>query len=445
MSFLPQEIIKKKRDGHVLSKTEIQLFIQGITDGSITEGQIGAFAMAVFFQDMTMQERRDLTLAMQHSGDVLCWDHLNLNGPILDKHSTGGVGDKVSLMLAPIMAACGAYVPMISGRGLGHTGGTLDKLESIPGYNTQVSPAQFEQIVKTVGCSIIGQTSNLAPADKRVYATRDITATVDSIPLITASILSKKLAAGLDGLVMDIKCGNGAFADSSAMAQALATSITAVSPIKTRAVVTDMNQIIGHSAGHSVEVLETITYLTQNKVDTRLHTLVQHLCAELLCIGGLQDDLNVAKTKVNQVLNDGSAAEIFAHMVSAHGGPADLLEHPHKYLPDAPILEPVFAEEAGYIGSINCREIGLSIIELGGGRKKATDKIHHLVGFSRFQAIGSYVDNDSPVAYIHANTKEQHSMASQAIQSHVQIQHTPPVIAAVVSETSQKKTDDQLG
>ena len=210
MTFLPQEIIKKKRDGLVLNTEEIQFFVKGITENSITEGQIGAFAMAVFFQDMNLQERRDLTIAMQHSGDVLQWSHLHLNGPVLDKHSTGGVGDKVSLMLAPIMAACGAYVPMISGRGLGHTGGTSDKLESIAGFNVQPSIGDFKRIVKDLGVAIISQTDNLAPADKRLYGIRDITATVESIPLITASILSKKLAAGLDSLVMDVKVGNGA-------------------------------------------------------------------------------------------------------------------------------------------------------------------------------------------------------------------------------------------
>ncbi|MCX7552454.1 thymidine phosphorylase [Marinicella sp. S1101] len=433
MNYLPQEIIKKKRDGHALSSAEIQFFIQGITSGSITEGQIGAFAMAVFFQDMNTNERRDLTAAMQYSGEVLSWRHLSLNGPVLDKHSTGGVGDKVSLMLAPIMAACGAYVPMISGRGLGHTGGTLDKLESIPGYNTQISPAEFERIVKEVGCSIIGQTGNLAPADKRIYATRDITATVDSIPLITASILSKKLAAGLDGLVMDIKCGNGAFADNLPMATALADSITTVSPIKTRAVITDMNQIIGHSAGHNVEVLETIDYLTQNKTDDRLHALVEHLCAELLCVGELEPDLQAAKSKVNQVLSDGSAAAVFARMVKAHGGPSDLLEQPQKHLKTAPITKPVFSQCPGYISAINCRAIGLGIIALGGGRKTASDTINHAVGFSMFQGLGTYVDDKTPIALVHAATNEQFEQAEKLIKKQVETATNPPKPTAIIT------------
>lgn len=434
MSFLPQEIIKNKRDGLALSSEEIQFFVQGITNNSITEGQIGAFAMAVFFRDMDMRERRDLTVAMQHSGDVLNWEHLNLNGPVLDKHSTGGVGDKVSLMLAPIMAACGAYVPMISGRGLGHTGGTLDKLESIPGYNTQISPDRFETIVKKVGCSIIGQTSNLAPADKRVYATRDITATVDSIPLITASILSKKLAAGLSGLVMDIKCGNGAFADNLVMAKALAKSITAVSPINTRAIITDMNQVIGHSAGHAVEVLETIEYLTQKRVDSRLHALVEKLCAELLVIGSLASDLETGIKQVNQVLDNGKAAEFFARMVSAHGGPNDLVEQPHKHLSSAKIIEPVYADSAGFLSAINCRAIGLSIIELGGGRRKASDEIDHSVGYAHMLNTGEAVDNDTPIAVIHASDSAQFQLASKHLLASIEIsQHKPttqPILIA---------------
>lgn len=435
MSFLPQEIIKKKRDGFELSSAEIQFFVDGITKNTITEGQIGALAMAVFFQDMNMRERRDLTVAMQHSGDVLQWAHLHLNGPILDKHSTGGVGDKVSLMLAPIMAACGAFVPMISGRGLGHTGGTLDKLESIPGYNTQISSERFENIVKQVGCSIIGQTSNLAPADKRVYATRDITATVDSIPLITASILSKKLAAGLDGLVMDIKCGNGAFANKLTMAQELAKSITEVSPISTKAVITDMNQIIGHSAGHSVEVIETIDYLTQQRVDQRLHTLVEHLCSELLCVGDLFPDFESAKSKVNQVLVNGAAAEVFAQMVVAHGGPGDLLENPTKHLPTAPIIEPVYVAESGYIKNIDCRKMGLSIIALGGGRKKADDSIDHAVGFSNFLPVGSWVDEKTPITRIHANDKTQLLQAQEMLISQVEVTNSPPTSNSIIIET----------
>ncbi|MGJ8662722.1 MAG: thymidine phosphorylase [Marinicella sp.] len=432
MKFLPQEIIKKKRDGLELSTEEIQFFVNGITDDSITEGQIGAFAMAVYFRDMNLAERRDLTMAMKHSGDVLSWEHLNLNGPLLDKHSTGGVGDKVSLMLAPIVAACGAFVPMISGRGLGHTGGTLDKLEAIPGYNTQISNSKFEQIVQQIGCSIIGQTANLAPADKRVYATRDITATVDSIPLITASILSKKLASGLDGLVMDIKCGNGAFADNLPMAQALAESIVAVSPITTKALITDMSQVVGHSAGHVVEIIETIDYLTQTAVDPRLHELVENLAGELMVIGKLADDINTAKVKINQVLNDGSAAELFAKMVVAHGGPADLIDKPEKHFKPAPYVAAVYPDKPGYISSMACRDIGLSLIQMGGGRRKASDVVDHQVGFSQIKPVGAIVDEQTPMAIIHAQSAAQLEESTSALQKHLSVSEEAPANTSII-------------
>lgn len=408
MTFLPQEIIKKKRDGRELSIEEINFLVRGITDNTITEGQIAAFTMAVYFQQMTIAECKSFTDAMKTSGQVLDWSHLHLNGPVIDKHSTGGVGDKISLMLAPIIAACGGYIPMISGRGLGHTGGTLDKLEAIPGYNTHVSAELFQHVVKKLGCSIIGQTENLAPADKRIYATRDITATVDSVPLITASILSKKLAAGLDGLVMDVKCGSGAFAEDYIMAKDIAKTIVEVSTVPTRALITDMNQVIGHTAGHTLEVIETIDYLTGNSDDTALHELVICLCAELLLIGHLAADLNDAKEQVNQVLASGRAAEKFAQMVSTHGGPKDLVDNHQNHLPQAEIIEPVFAANEGYVQNIDCRGIGLSIIDLGGGRTKASDVINHQVGFSQIVKIGDYVDTQKPLAMIHAN--DQNSM-----------------------------------
>ena len=272
--FLPQEVIRTKRDGHELSKEQIDYFVQGLTAGDISESQIAALAMAVYFQGMSADESVALTLAMRDSGDVLQWHDLDLGGPILDKHSTGGVGDVVSLMLGPIIAACGGYVPMISGRGLGHTGGTLDKMDAIPGYQTMPDLALFRRVVKDTGVAIIGQTGDLAPADKRFYATRDITATVESIPLITASILSKKLAAGLDGLVLDVKVGNGAMMPTEAAAQELAESLVRVANgagLNTCAILTDMNEILAHSAGNSIEVIEAIRYLTGEYRAPRLH------------------------------------------------------------------------------------------------------------------------------------------------------------------------------
>ncbi|TDR23378.1 thymidine phosphorylase [Marinicella litoralis] len=435
MTLLPQEIIKKKRDGGELSIEEINFFVRGITDNSISEGQIAALAMAIYFQQMSAAECRSLTEAMKSSGEVLEWRSLNLNGPVIDKHSTGGVGDKISLMLAPIVAACGGYVPMISGRGLGHTGGTLDKLEAIPGYNTQLSTTQFKQIVAELGCSIIGQTSNLAPADKRIYATRDITATVDIIPLITASILSKKLAAGLDGLVMDVKCGSGAFADHYTMALDLAKSLVDVSPIPVRALITDMNQVIGHSAGHCLEIQETIDYLKLESEDTELHQLVLNLSAELLLVGHLAADIDDAKDQVNQVLDQGHAAEKFAQMVAAHGGPSDLIEQPQKYLKPAEFIEPVFAGQTGFIESINCRDVGLSIIDLGGGRTHASDEINPTVGFSQVLKTGHKVDAQTPIAMVHASSQETLNHAKNKLRTCFKIGHNKPKPTSVIIDS----------
>ncbi|MBT3456921.1 MAG: thymidine phosphorylase, partial [Thiotrichales bacterium] len=343
--FLPQELIRKKRDGASLNDAEIGFLVQGISDGSLTDAQLGAFAMAVFKCGMSMNERVDLTRHMMNSGDTLQWSQLELDGPVVDKHSTGGVGDKISLMLAPIVAACGGYVPMISGRGLGHTGGTLDKLESIPGYDGTPNNSKFQSLVKKVGCAIIGQTANLAPADQRFYATRDVTATVESIDLITASILSKKLASGLDALVMDIKTGNGAFAADYKMAQELAQSIANVSNqsgVPTSCLITDMNQVLGHSVGNATEVIECLDFLVNPKdASTRLITLTIELSAYMLQLSGLEKDLDIARKKSQDALNSGQAASIFGKMIYELGGPIDLLEKPNKHLNPMPIISPV--------------------------------------------------------------------------------------------------------
>ena len=309
MTYLPQELIRKKRDGLVLSDAEITFMVQGITSGQLSDAQLGAFAMAVFQRGMTMPERITLTQQMMCSGKVLNWQNMDLNGPVVDKHSTGGVGDKVSLMLGPIVAACGAYVPMISGRGLGHTGGTLDKFDSIPGYDAHPDEQSFKSLVKQVGCAIIGQTAELAPADQRLYATRDVTATVESIDLITASILSKKLAASLDALVMDVKTGNGAFAAEMTMAQVLSQSISQVATgagVPTRCLITDMNQVLGHSVGNAVEMAECIEFLLNPaQADERLVDLTLELAAHMLDLSGVADNLNDAKDKASAALNQG--------------------------------------------------------------------------------------------------------------------------------------------
>jgi thymidine phosphorylase len=422
--MLPQEVIRKKRDGGVLSDAEIEHFIKGLTDGSITEGQAAAFAMAVFFRGMEMPERIALTRAMMQSGTVLDWSRDGLNGPVVDKHSTGGVGDKVSLMLGPLAAACGCFVPMISGRGLGHTGGTLDKFDAIPGYQTQPDTTLFRRVVKEVGCAIIGQTANLAPADRRLYAIRDVTATVESIPLITASILSKKLAAGLQGLVMDVKTGNGAFMATLESSRELADSIVRVASgagVRTTALITDMNQVLGHAAGHTTEMREAIDYLNGNHRDLRLHQITRELVAEMLLVGGLCETLHDAKVKIEDALSSGRAAEIFGRMVKALGGPADLVEHPDKYLTPAPIVRPCAPAAAGKIAAVDTRAIGVALIELGGGRLRAQDKIDHRVGFSEFKSVGKEVDPDRPICLIHAADAESWNRAAQAVRAAISL------------------------
>ncbi|MBE6453617.1 MAG: thymidine phosphorylase [Alphaproteobacteria bacterium] len=426
--MLPQEIIRKKRNKQPLTNEEINEFIAGVTNGTIVDAQIAALTMAIFLNGMTKEETSALTLAMRDSGDVLKWN--DLNGPVVDKHSSGGVGDKVSLMLAPMIAACGGYVPMISGRGLGHTGGTLDKFDSIPGYQTAPSNDIFRQTVKNVGCAIIGQTGNLAPADKKIYAIRDVCATVESVNLITASILSKKLAAGLDCLVMDLKCGNGAFMDSLEHAEELASSIVRVANTagtKTKAVITDMNQVLGKNVGNALEMVEAVEYLKGNNIDYRLHEVTMELCSELLISAKISNSLKEAKSKLQQALTSGIALEKFAQMVSALGGPHDFCDNPWKYLPKAKIIKPVFASKSGFISAMNTREIGLSIIELKGGRTAPEQKLDYATGYTDFCQIGDAVDNKTPLAIIHAQNEEDYNRAAQNLINSIIISDKKPV------------------
>jgi len=433
--FLPQELIRKKRDGASLNDAEIGFLVQGISDGSLTDAQLGAFAMAVFKCGMSMNERVDLTRHMMNSGDTLQWSQLELDGPVVDKHSTGGVGDKISLMLAPIVAACGGYVPMVSGRGLGHTGGTLDKLESIPGYDGTPNNSKFQSLVKKVGCAIIGQTANLAPADQRFYATRDVTATVESIDLITASILSKKLASGLDALVMDIKTGNGAFAADYKMAQELAQSIANVSNqsgVPTSCLITDMNQVLGHSVGNATEVTECLDFLVNPKdANTRLITLTIELSAYMLQLSGLEKDLDIARKKSQDALNSGQAASIFGKMIYELGGPIDLLEKPNKHLNPMPIISPVKSKASGYISEIDVRAVGLSMIHLKAGRTKSTDPIDHGVGLSEIVSVGQWVSKGDTLAMAHCRDKDQISYLEKTLPSLITLndnQITSPVL-----------------
>ena len=418
--MLVQEIIRRKRDGAALSDAEIAFLVRGITDGSIGDGQVAAFAMAVFFRGMTMDERVALTRAMTASGTVLDWSGHRPSGPLLDKHSTGGVGDKVSLVLAPLVAACGGLVPMISGRGLGHTGGTLDKLDSIPGYDTAPDLAAFRRTVEQAGCAIIGQTAELAPADRRLYAIRNVTATVESIPLITASILSKKATAGLAGLIMDVKTGSGAFARDEAVAVELAESIVAVAEgadLPCVALITSMNQVLGRSAGNALEVGEAIAYLTGAARDPRLHEVVMALGAELLVLGGLDPEPAAARGRLEAALDSGAAAERFARMVAALGGPSDLIEDPDRHLPAAAVVRPALPQVPGVIGAMDLRRIGLAVVELGGGRPDAADRIDHGVGLSEVAGIGEAVGPERPLALVHARSPAAAEAAELALQT----------------------------
>jgi thymidine phosphorylase len=434
--MLPQEIIRKKRDGRVLSDAEIAFMVGGIASGTLSEGQIAAFAMAVFFRDMTAAERVAFTRAMTASGTILRWDEFKGRGPVLDKHSTGGVGDKVSLMLAPLVAACGGYVPMISGRGLGHTGGTLDKLSAIPGYRANPDIATFQRVVREVGCAIIGQTDDLAPADRRLYAIRDVTGTVESIPLLASSILSKKLAEGLDGLVMDVKAGSGAFLADLAMTRELAESIVAIATgagVPTVALITDMDEVLGTTVGNAVEVAEAIAYLTGSSVrDLRLHEVVLALAAEMLVLGRLAGTLPEARAKAEARLADGSAAETFARMVAALGGPKDFMARSEAQLAAARVVRPCIAERSGFIAAMDTRRIGVAAVNLGGGRRYTSDPINPAVGFTAVRGIGSAIAGGEPLAIVHAASESDADAAIMALRSAVRIADAPPIVRPVV-------------
>ena len=432
----PQEIIRRKRDGGTLTADEIAGFVAGLSSGAITEGQVAAFAMAVFFRGMSREECVALTDAMTASGAVLDWSNAGLHGPVLDKHSTGGVGDNVSLMLAPMIAAVGGHVPMISGRGLGHTGGTLDKLESIAGYNATPDARLFHEVVRTVGCAIIGQTADLAPADRRFYAIRDVTATVESIPLITASILSKKRAAGLDGLVMDVKAGSGAFMSELGDARALARNIVDVANgagLPTNALITDMNEPLASAAGNALEVVNAIEFLTGARRDPRLHEATMALACELVTLGGLASTRVEAREALTRALDSGAAADKFARMVHALGGPAEILERADR-LPRAPVERFVTAETGGYLARIDTRAIGLVVLSLGGGRARADAPIDHAVGLSDFARIGDEMPAGGALCRVHARDESAADLAARAIRAACHVAPAAPASRPVVIE-----------
>lgn len=415
--MIPAEaIIQKKRDDQALSQAEISAFVDGVSNGEISDAQIAAFTMATWFNGMGLDEAATLTLAMRDSGTVMRWP--GLDGPVLDKHSTGGVGDLVSLVLGPVVAACGGYVPMISGRGLGHTGGTLDKLESIPGFGTALETDRFEKLVREHGIAIVGQSDQLAPADRRIYAVRDVTATVSSPPLMISSILSKKLAEGLDGLVLDIKYGSGAFTPNAMEAVELAgqmSGVAASAGLPCAALVTDMNFPLARSAGNAVEVLEAIAFLKNETAHPRLREVAEGLSAELLRLGGLAESATQADALVTESISSGRAAEKFAAMVTGQGGPADLLERPGAYLPEAPVVRRVEVPRGGYVSSIGTKAVGDIVVALGGGRQCAGDKVDHSVGITALKLAGERIERGEPLAVVHAADESAWAKAAEAL------------------------------
>ena len=421
MDLLIPEIIRSKRDGNALSPAEIRRFIEGVTSEEVTDAQIAAFSMAAFFKDFNLSERTELTKSMRDSGDVLNWGGFGLSGPVLDKHSTGGIGDAVSLILAPVLAACGGFVPMIAGRGLAHTGGTIDKLESIPGYSTQPTVRHFQEAVASTGMAIAGQTADLAPADRRMYATRDVTATVEQYGLITASILSKKLAAGLEHLVMDIKVGNGAFMKDLDSARVLAQSLCQVGTdagMPTEALLTSMDQPLAYTAGNALEVLEAVSFLKGDSQSERLDEVTRALVSMLLIQSNLATSDLEARDMIENALVSGRAAECFGRSIAAMGGPIDFMEEADRHL-EIMQKRPVFADKkfhGSFVHKVDTRALGMAVVAIGGGRTRPNQSLDHAVGCSGFLMPGEAVDIGLPLAWVHARDEESFALAANRIQ-----------------------------
>lgn len=433
--MLPAEVIRAKRDGRALDEAQIDAFVRGLVDGSWGEGQVGALAMAILLQGMGPAECAMLTRAMTHSGQVLDWSDAGFEAPLLDKHSTGGVGDNISLMLAPLVAACGGVVPMISGRGLGHTGGTLDKLEALPGYGIAPDRARLLAVLKHAGCAIVGASAQVAPADKRLYAIRDVTATVESVPLITASILSKKLAAGLQGLVMDVKVGNGAFCASLDEARTLARSLVDVAVaagLPTEALLTDMNQVLGSTAGNALEVREAIAFLGGSSREPRLLDCTLQLAGRLLRLGGLAASVDEGIASARRALEDGRAAERFARMVAGLGGPADVFAD--AKLPAAPVQRVLEAPREGFIMKMDTRAIGLAVLSLGAGRRLASDPVDPRVGIADVRTLGSKLSKGEPLLTVHAASEADADAAAAELLAAIELSDQPPSVPPVVVE-----------
>jgi thymidine phosphorylase len=421
-----RQIIAAIRDGRRPTPDELRWFASGLASGAVTDAQAGAFAMAVLLKGLSEEGRVALTKGMRDSGKVLAWD---LPGPVVDKHSTGGIGDCTSLLLAPALAVCGAYVPMISGRGLGHTGGTLDKLEAIPGFRTGLNEVALRKQMAEVKCAIVAASSDLAPADKRLYAIRDVSGTVESIDLITASILSKKLAAGLEALVLDVKCGSGAFMKTAEQAEALAQSLVKTAQgagCMTSALITDMSQPLATAAGNALEVIEVMETLTGTSVNVALWDVTVALGGEVLALAGLASDAADGEGRIAQALESGAAAECFGRMVVAQGGPADFVDRWPDRLPSAPVMLEVPALEDGFVTRIDGEALGLAVVHLGGGRLKEGDRVNPSVGLSDLAGIGEEAGAGVPLAMVHAVTEDSAKAAVKAVQAAYVIGPAPP-------------------
>ena len=425
-------IIAKLRDGAEVSRDELRWFANGLASGSVSDAQAGAFAMAVVLRGLSEEGRVALTTAMRDSGRVMKWD---LAGPVVDKHSTGGVGDCVSLLLAPALAACGAYVPMISGRGLGHTGGTLDKLEAIPGFKVDLDEVQLRRQVGDIRCAIVAASSDLAPADRRLYAVRDVTATVESVDLITASILSKKLAAGLEALVLDVKCGSGAFMKTLEEAEALAKALVSTAQgagCMTSALITDMSEPLATVMGNALEVSEVMETLTGTSVNAALWDVTCSLGGEALALAGLVPDAAEGVERIAKALANGHAVEYFGRMIAAQGGPSDFVERWPDRLPASSVVIEVPAPIGGIINKIDGEALGRAVVQLGGGRLREGDRINYAVGLSELAGLGEEGAEGEPLAMVHAASLDEAERAVAAVQAAYDLGDIAPEAADLI-------------
>lgn len=431
-------MIRRKRDRAELSRREIASFVSGVVDGSWADYQSSALLMAVFLNGMTKPERHALTQEMLHSGEVL--DFSDIPKPKVDKHSTGGVGDKTSLILAPLAAACGVCVPMISGRGLGHTGGTLDKLEAIPGFRVNLSLQEFRTLLERIGFAMIGQTGELAPADKKIYALRDATATVETIPLIVASIMSKKLAAGLDALVLDVKTGTGAFMREEESARELATALVETGNscgVRTEALITDMNQPLGCAVGNALETKECIEILRGEVTEgTRpVLELSLELAARMVSMAGAEPSLDAARSAVTRALDSGTALELFRRNVEEQGGDARVCDDPQRLLPLTLRSVKVESRQDGFIKGVDAAEVGRAASVMGGGRTRMADSIDPAVGFVSEARIGDHVSRGQSIGTLYFHDERLGAEAEEIIRSSYEIGEQPPAqLPALIKE-----------